>query len=116
MDDVRADDVRADHVREGQGLWALADIARLARHLAQSGRFCGWRLIAIELRFMQGLGDALAAFEDSALREELDALCRTAERRRRRAGPPALPPIPVYRWGLPTPRNGSRHRWRTAPS
>lgn len=104
-----ASGVFMDHVLDGESLWSLADIARLARHLAQSGRFCGWRLIAIELRFMQGLSDALAIFEDSALREELDALCRAAERRRRRSWPHALPPIPAYRWGFTSAPQTSRH-------
>ncbi|MBB6309345.1 hypothetical protein [Xanthobacter tagetidis] len=53
----------------------------LARQLARSGRFCSWRLIAIELRFMEGIRAAADCFADSPIRNELDALCRGAQKR-----------------------------------
>jgi len=76
------------------------EIAGLARRLARSGHFGGWRLIAVELRFIRGLREAAAWFEDGAVREEIDALCRAAQRRRsRRLGQaPAHPPVPRFNW------------------
>lgn len=53
----------------------------LARHMAQSGRYCSWRVIQIELRFMQGIREAATCFSDAAIRSELDALCREAQKR-----------------------------------
>ncbi|MEP9355940.1 hypothetical protein ABLE93_20390 [Xanthobacter sp. KR7-65] len=53
----------------------------LARHMARSGRYCSWRLIQIELRFMQGIREAASCFSDAAIRSELDALCREAQKR-----------------------------------
>lgn len=55
-------------------------IGEMARQMARSGRFCSWRLIAIELRFIQGLREATDCFSDQAFRDELDSLCRTAQR------------------------------------
>ncbi|MDI4666785.1 hypothetical protein K9U40_21035 [Xanthobacter autotrophicus] len=52
----------------------------LARHMARSGRYGSWRLIQIELRFMQGIREAANCFTDSEIRSELDALCREAQR------------------------------------
>lgn len=52
----------------------------LARHMARSGRYCSWRVIQIELRFMQGIREAATCFSDAAIRSELDALCREAQR------------------------------------
>lgn len=53
----------------------------LARHMARSGRYCSWRVIQIELRFMQGIREAATCFSDAAIRGELDALCREAQKR-----------------------------------
>lgn len=52
----------------------------LARKMAQSGRFCSWRLIQIELRFMQGIREAELCFDEAAIRAELDELCRKARK------------------------------------
>jgi hypothetical protein len=52
----------------------------LARHMARSGRYCSWRVIQIELRFMQGIREAATCFSDAAIRSELDALCREAQK------------------------------------
>lgn len=78
----------------------VPDVRHTALQLARSGRFCGWRLIEIELRFVRGLRIAPAFFHDLALRDELDSLCRTAQRHRRQhpALPAALPPVPPYRF------------------
>lgn len=62
----------------------LVQIHELARQMARSGRFCSWRLIAIELRFMEGLREAADGFSDPALRDELDTLCREAQKRMKR--------------------------------
>lgn len=62
---------------------AEAQAARIrdkARDLAGSGRFCGWRLIEIELRFMEGVREAAGCFADRAFRDELDGLCRAAQK------------------------------------
>ncbi|MFS8037765.1 hypothetical protein ACI7BZ_12535 [Xanthobacter sp. AM11] len=56
-------------------------LRQLARRMAQSGKFCSWRLIQIELRFMQGIREAESCFGDTAIRFELDDLCRQAQRR-----------------------------------
>ncbi|MFG1479922.1 hypothetical protein V5F53_14870 [Xanthobacter sp. V4C-4] len=87
----------------------VPDVRHMALHLARSGRFCGWRLIEIELRFIRGLRIAHAFFADLALRDELDALCRVAQRHRRHhpALPATLPPVPRFRFrggALPRPR------------
>ena len=52
----------------------------LARHMARSGRYCSWRMIQIELRFMQGIREAANCFAEAEIRSELDALCREAQR------------------------------------
>lgn len=64
----------------------------LARKMAKSGRFCSWRLIQIELRFMQGIREADLCFSDQAIRSELDELCRQARR-----------PAPYMRPAAPEP-------------
>ena len=94
---------------------ALLDIRQTALQMARSGRFCGWRLIEIELRFIRGLKIAQAFFHDVELRDELDALCRAAQRHRRpQAG---FPPVPKYRFhGATLPRPPViRFLWDTAP-
>lgn len=69
----------------------------LARHMARSGRYCSWRVIQIELRFMQGIREAANCFTDADIRSELDALCREAQKRSAaafaitRGGDPATP-------------------------
>ncbi|MFG1418848.1 hypothetical protein V5F38_11840 [Xanthobacter sp. V0B-10] len=75
---------------------ALSDARQMALTLARSGRFCGWRLIEIELRFIRGLAIAQGFFHDLKLRDELDSLCRAAQRQRRRQTD--LPPVPQYRF------------------
>ena len=62
----------------------------LARHMARSGRYCSWRMIQIELRFMQGIREAAHCFGEAEIRSELDALCREAQRA---AGADALPAL-----------------------
>lgn len=57
-----------------------AQIRDKARDLARSGRFCGWRLIEIELRFMEGVREAAGCFGDHAFRDELDGLCRATQK------------------------------------
>lgn len=52
----------------------------LARHMARSGRYCSWRVIQIELRFMQGIREAADCFADADIRSELDGLCREAQK------------------------------------
>lgn len=75
----------------GQEL-AFDQIRDLARQLARSGRFCSWRLIAIELRFMEGIRAAGDCFADSAIRNELDGLCRDAQKRARQWPLPRIDP------------------------
>ncbi len=75
---------------------ALSDARQMALTLARSGRFCGWRLIEIELRFIRGLAIARDFFQDLKLRDELDGLCRASQRHRRRQAD--LPPVPQYRF------------------
>ncbi len=58
----------------------LHEIYELAQKMARSGRFCSWRLIAIELRYVQGVREANDEFFDRGLREELDGLCRAAQK------------------------------------
>lgn len=58
----------------------LHEINELAQKMARSGRFCSWRLIAIELRYVQGVREADDEFFDRGLREELDGLCRAAQK------------------------------------
>lgn len=87
---------------------ALPDVRQMALQMARSGRFCGWRLIEIELRFVRGLRFAQALFHDLQLRDEIDTLCRAAQRHRRQhpALPALLPPVPKYRFrggALPRP-------------
>lgn len=79
---------------------ALPDVRQMALSLARSGRFCGWRLVEIEMRFVRGLRAADTLFHDTALREELDTLCRAAQRHRQRhpSLPASPPPIPLYRF------------------
>lgn len=82
---------------------ALPDVRRMALQLARSGRFCGWRLIEIEMRFIRGLKAAQALFLEPELRDQLDALCRAAQRHRRPKSD--LPPVPPYRFpGARVPR------------
>ncbi|MFG1358941.1 hypothetical protein [Xanthobacter pseudotagetidis] len=83
----------------GQEL-AFEQIRDLARQLARSGRFCSWRLIAIELRFMEGIRAAADCFADAPIRNELDGLCRDAQKRARhwplpRISPAASAPLPI---------------------
>ncbi|MEP9351478.1 hypothetical protein [Xanthobacter sp. KR7-225] len=75
----------------GQEL-AFEQIRDLARQLARSGRFCSWRLIAIELRFMEGIRAAGDCFTDAAIRNELDTLCRDAQKRVRQWPVPQIDP------------------------
>ena len=68
-------------------------LRELARHMARTGRYGSWRLIQIELRFMQGIREAANCFTDSEIRMELDALCREAQKQAARAiALPALEP------------------------
>ncbi|QRG04762.1 hypothetical protein EZH22_16510 [Xanthobacter dioxanivorans] len=60
----------------------LQRLRDLARHMAQSGRYCSWRLILIELRFMRGIREAALCFGDTDIRAELDTLCRQAQKQR----------------------------------
>lgn len=60
----------------------IARLRDLARHMARSGRYCSWRLIHIELRFMRGIPEAAACFTDADIRAELDTLCRQAQKQR----------------------------------
>ncbi|MDI4658823.1 hypothetical protein [Xanthobacter autotrophicus] len=60
-------------------------LRELARHMARTGRYGSWRLIQIELRFMQGIREAAHCFADSEIRTELDALCREAQKQAARA-------------------------------
>lgn len=62
----------------------LDKLRDLARHMARSGRYCSWRLIQIELRFMRGIQEASQCFGDAEIRGELDALCRDALKRKAR--------------------------------
>lgn len=62
----------------------------LARQMARSGRYCSWRMIQIELRFMQGIREAADGFAGTDIRTELDALCRNAQRPAGSSGGPAL--------------------------
>lgn len=62
----------------------------LARHMARSGRYCSWRMIQIELRFMQGIREAAHCFGEAEIRGELDALCRAAQKAAGVAARPAL--------------------------
>ncbi|WP_454917865.1 hypothetical protein [Xanthobacter sediminis] len=87
---------------------ALPDLRQMALQMARSGRFCGWRLIEIELRFVRGLRNAQPLFLDLQLRDEIDALCRAAQRHRRQhpALSVILPPVPKYKFrggALPRP-------------
>lgn len=91
-------------------------LARLARRMAQSGQFCSWRLIQIELRFIQGIRAADALFADMALRSELDELCRLAQKRPRSSARIPLKPLagifpaparPRYATGLPLLRTAN---------
>lgn len=54
------------------------EIRAHARNLARTARYCSWRLIEIELRYIQGIREAEGCFDDRAFREELDGLCRAA--------------------------------------
>lgn len=54
------------------------ELAARAREMAASGLFPSWRLIEIELRFMEGRREAAALFTDPELRAALDAACRKA--------------------------------------
>ncbi|MFG1393365.1 hypothetical protein [Xanthobacter agilis] len=88
---------------------ALPNLRQKALQMARSGRFCGWRLIDIDLRFVQGLKAADPLFQDLALRDEVDLLCRAAQRHRRPhpAVPVTLLPVPQYRFrggDLPRPQ------------
>lgn len=80
----------------------LARLRDLARQMARSGRYCSWRLIQIELRFMRGIQEAALCFGDGAIRAELDGLCREAQRRRA-AGTLPLP-VSAANDSLPSPR------------
>lgn len=86
----------------------LAQIHELARQMARTGQFCSWRLIAIELRFMQGVREAADGFSDPAIREELDTLCRAAQKRKARHQPvtamTSVPAIPRPAQLPPMPR------------
>ena len=75
----------------GQEL-AFEQIRDLARQLARSGRFCSWRLIAIELRFMEGIRAAADCFTDASIRDELDTMCRDAQKRARQWPLPRIDP------------------------
>lgn len=55
-----------------------AELAARARAMAASGRFPSWRLIEIELRFMEGRRGAAGLFTDPEFRAALDAACRKA--------------------------------------
>lgn len=119
----------------GQEL-AFEQIRDLARQLARSGRFCSWRLIAIELRFMEGIRAAADCFTDALIRDELDGLCRDAQKRSRQwplprigsavaAPQPAAPaaprpalvpapaPVPVF---TPKPLNPQPQPFAAAPA
>jgi hypothetical protein len=53
-----------------------------ARELARSGKFAGWRALAFELQFEPGFFDAYGWIYSLSTKEELEALCKEARRRR----------------------------------
>ncbi|MBK5199336.1 MAG: hypothetical protein JJE37_13825 [Methyloceanibacter sp.] len=61
----------------------LQRIKALARELARSGRFIGWRLVAFELQFEPGFAEASPWIYSLSTQEELDGLCSEARKRRR---------------------------------
>jgi hypothetical protein len=61
----------------------LRRIKALARELARSGRFIGWRLVAFELQFEPDFTDASEWLYSPSTQEELDGLCSEARKRRR---------------------------------
>jgi hypothetical protein len=58
-------------------------IQKLARQLAHSGNFIGWRPIAFELRFEPGYKQAFEWIHSEATQDELDRLCFAARKPRR---------------------------------
>ena len=61
----------------------LRRIKALARELARSGTFIGWRLVAFELQFEPGFAEASQWIYSPSTQEELDDLCSEARTRRR---------------------------------
>jgi hypothetical protein len=57
------------------------NVLRLARQLAESGRFEGWQGIEFELRFFEGFPKA-RIWLIGPIRTELDDLCRNARIRK----------------------------------
>jgi hypothetical protein len=57
------------------------NVLRLARQLAESGRFEGWQGIEFELRFFEGFPTA-RIWLIGPIRTELDDLCRNARIRK----------------------------------
>jgi len=60
-------------------------VGRLARALAESGRFERWQGIEFELRFVEGFAEAGVWLGNRPIREELDMLCQRARSRRKKA-------------------------------
>lgn len=81
----------------------IEQIRHLARQMASSGRFCSWRLIEIELRFIQGMREAADGFQDRAIRDELDALCRDAQKKARAWPSPVQVPAMAHAPAIPKP-------------
>jgi hypothetical protein len=53
-----------------------------ARELAKSGKYSGWRALAFALQFEPGFFDAYGWIYSPSTKEELEALCQEAGRRR----------------------------------
>jgi hypothetical protein len=49
-----------------------------ARELAVTGRFERWQSIEFELRFVEGLPEAIVLLSDRRIRKKLDLLCQNA--------------------------------------
>jgi hypothetical protein len=59
----------------------------LARDLARSGKFAGWRAIAFELQFEPGYAQAAPWLYQATTQDELNQLCRNARQRPVRSDP-----------------------------
>jgi len=88
------------------------ELTARAREMAASGLFPSWRLIEIELRFMEGRREAAALFTDPELRAALDTACRKAWQPR--APLPAAPDAPIE--AAPPPAADIRPRPAPVPT
>ena len=55
----------------------------MARQLARSGKFVGWRAVAFELQFQPGFANVVDWLSAPETHDELDFLCHEARSRRR---------------------------------